>query len=59
MIWTPPPRAGTDAWELTDYNQEMENATRRVNGLHHITAICGPAQKNLDFHAGVLGMRLV
>src|SRR5258706_11720263 len=30
-----------------------------VNGLHHITAIAGPAQENLDFYAGVLGMRLV
>lgn len=32
---------------------------RHVNGLHHITAIAGPAQENLDFYAGVLGMRLV
>jgi glyoxalase family protein len=32
---------------------------RGVNGLHHITAIAGPAQQNLDFYAGVLGMRLV
>lgn len=32
---------------------------KRVNGLHHITAIAGPAQENLDFYAGVLGMRLV
>ena len=30
-----------------------------VHGLHHITAIAGPAQENLDFYAGVLGMRLV
>lgn len=30
-----------------------------VHGLHHITAISGPAQENLDFYAGVLGMRLV
>jgi glyoxalase family protein len=30
-----------------------------VSGLHHITAIAGPAQENLDFYAGVLGMRLV
>jgi glyoxalase family protein len=30
-----------------------------INGLHHITAISGPAQENLDFYAGVLGMRLV
>jgi glyoxalase family protein len=31
----------------------------RVNGLHHITAIAGPPQQNVDFYAGVLGMRLV
>lgn len=37
------------------HNQGMS----RVNGLHHITAISGPAQENLDFYAGVLGMRLV
>jgi len=30
-----------------------------VTGLHHITAICGDPQENLDFYAGVLGMRLV
>jgi glyoxalase family protein len=30
-----------------------------VNGLHHITAISGAAQENLDFYTGVLGMRLV
>jgi glyoxalase family protein len=30
-----------------------------VRGLHHITAIAGPAQENLDFYAGILGMRLV
>jgi glyoxalase family protein len=32
---------------------------QRVNGIHHVTAISGPAQENLDFYAGVLGMRLV
>ncbi len=30
-----------------------------VRGLHHVTAIAGPAQENLDFYAGILGMRLV
>ena len=30
-----------------------------VHGLHHITAIAGNAQENLDFYAGVLGLRLV
>lgn len=31
----------------------------KISGLHHITAIAGPAQENLDFYAGVLGLRLV
>jgi glyoxalase family protein len=30
-----------------------------IAGIHHITAISGDAQENLDFYAGVLGMRLV
>jgi glyoxalase family protein len=32
---------------------------KTVQGLHHVTAIAGPAQENLDFYSGVLGMRLV
>ncbi len=28
-------------------------------GIHHITAIAGDPQKNLDFYSGVLGLRLV
>jgi glyoxalase family protein len=30
-----------------------------VLGIHHVTAIAGDAQENVDFYAGVLGMRLV
>ncbi len=30
-----------------------------ILGLHHVTAIAGDAQENLDFYTGVLGMRLV
>lgn len=30
-----------------------------VHGIHHVTAISGDAQENLDFYAGVLGLRLV
>ena len=37
----------------------MAHKQHGVNGLHHITAIAGPAQENLDFYAGILGMRLV
>jgi glyoxalase family protein len=31
----------------------------RVGGIHHVTAIAGDPQENLDFYAGLLGMRLV
>jgi glyoxalase family protein len=37
----------------------MDTEFRPTRGLHHVTAIAGPAQENLDFYAGVLGMRLV
>ena len=37
----------------------MIRVMHTVNGLHHVTAIAGPAQENLDFYAGILGMRLV
>ncbi|OZC02655.1 ring-cleaving dioxygenase [Rubricoccus marinus] len=30
-----------------------------VTGLHHVTAISGPAQQNVDVYAGLLGLRLV
>ena len=30
-----------------------------VSGIHHITAIAGDPQENLDFYVGVLGLRLV
>src|SRR5579884_1660629 len=33
--------------------------TSEIGGIHHVTAISGNAQENLDFYAGVLGMRLV
>ncbi|WP_449257137.1 ring-cleaving dioxygenase [Bosea sp. (in: a-proteobacteria)] len=31
----------------------------QINGLHHVTAISGPARRNLDFYGRVLGLRLV
>ncbi len=33
--------------------------SQEIFGIHHITCIAGDAQENLDFYAGVLGMRLV
>ena len=33
--------------------------TSRTQGIHHVTAIAGDAQQNLDFYTGLLGLRLV
>src|ERR1700685_82917 len=31
----------------------------QLDGMHHITMITGDAQRNVDFYADVLGLRLV
>src|SRR5947209_2404977 len=31
----------------------------KIPGIHHVTAIAGEPQKNVDFYAGVLGLRMV
>jgi glyoxalase family protein len=31
----------------------------KLDGIHHITAITADAQRNVDFYAGILGLRLV
>jgi glyoxalase family protein len=31
----------------------------RRRGIHHVTAIAGPARRNLDFYSGAVGLRLV
>jgi glyoxalase family protein len=31
----------------------------KLEGIHHVTAITAEAQRNVDFYAGVLGLRLV
>lgn len=33
--------------------------SKLVTGLHHITALASDAQKNVDFYAGILGLRMV
>src|SRR3989337_3505119 len=30
-----------------------------ITGIHHVTALADDAQKNVDFYAGVLGLRMV
>ncbi|HMO38066.1 MAG TPA: ring-cleaving dioxygenase [Saprospiraceae bacterium] len=34
-------------------------ATKLINGIHHVTALADDPQKNVDFYAGILGLRLV
>ena len=34
-------------------------SSSEITGIHHITAIAGDAQENLDFYTNVFGMRLV
>lgn len=31
----------------------------QINGLHHVTAMASSPQRNVDFYAGILGLRLV
>lgn len=33
--------------------------SKGILGIHHVTAICGDPQRNLDFYVGVLGLRMV
>jgi glyoxalase family protein len=37
----------------------MEPIENSIPGIHHVTAIAGDPQANIDFYAGVLGLRLV
>lgn len=40
-------------------SKEMVVMSKKTVGIHHITAIVGHPQENVDFYAGVLGLRLV
>jgi glyoxalase family protein len=35
------------------------HTSAHITGLHHLTAIAGEPQRNVDFYTGVLGLRLV
>jgi glyoxalase family protein len=37
----------------------MEDTTMTAHGIHHVTAISGPARRNLGFYTRTLGLRLV
>lgn len=33
--------------------------SRLITGIHHVTAVSGDVQQNIDFYTGILGLRLV
>ena len=37
----------------------MNGSARKLLGIHHVTAITGDPQENVDFYVGTLGLRLV
>jgi glyoxalase family protein len=37
----------------------MKNPSKGIFGIHHVTAITGDAQRNIDFYVNNLGLRLV
>jgi glyoxalase family protein len=39
--------------------EEGKTMNNTLLGIHHVTAIAGDPQRNLDFYAGILGLRLV
>ena len=41
------------------HSTTSSGVARGVNGLHHITAIAGPAQENVDLYAGIHGKHQV
>ena len=44
------------AWILTASGESKGNM---IPGIHHITAIAGDPQRNVDFYVGALGLRMV
>ena len=41
------------------FDNKPANMEQKILGIHHITAIAGPAQRNYDFYAKILGLRFV
>src|SRR5579884_2567181 len=43
----------------TTYQNGSARSLMKLDGMHHITMITGDAQRNVDFYAGLLGLRLI
>jgi glyoxalase family protein len=38
---------------------DTQDKSRKITGIHHVTAMAGDPQANVDFYTGTLGLRLV
>ncbi|HLX07374.1 MAG TPA: ring-cleaving dioxygenase [Thermoanaerobaculia bacterium] len=56
-IETPP--VSTTGPQAVQEDPASDRQDRPITGLHHVTALAGDPQANLDFYTGVLGLRLV
>lgn len=52
-------RVGLDALTHQEQNVLTGASVSHITALHHVTAIAGDAQENLDFYTRLLGLRLV
>ncbi len=44
---------------INQYNKKEQTMNTPVTGIHHVTAVASDPQANVDFYAGLLGLRLV
>ena len=44
---------------MPDTSVRRSTMAPQTHGIHHVTAISGEPQRNADFYAGILGLRLV
>src|SRR4051794_25988774 len=45
--------------DATSFHRFREERAMKLEGMHHLTMITADAQKNVEFYADVLGLRLV
>ena len=57
LIASPPARRADGGSALQSAGRKL--VMKSILGIHHITAIAGDPQQNIDFYTGVLGLRLV
>lgn len=48
-----------DGMTRRNLRKQERNDTMTSSGIHHVTIICGAAQRNVDFYTELLGLRLV